>query len=69
MTILKFQHGEIKYDPKPKDKWSYFTVNKGKFQCESCGIINSVVLPVFGIENQPPTNFVCSKCRGLLKEI
>jgi len=48
---------------------SNYVVDKGRFWCRTCGAIakrGCSVLPVFGKSGFPPTNFVCTRDRGLL---
>lgn len=54
-------------------KWSHWHLSDGRLQCENCRHVfepgGDEVLPVFGLPQQPPTNYVCSQCRGLLKSL
>lgn len=50
-------------------KWSDWRVENGKLKCTNpeCEHVAEDVLPVFGLPDKPPTNYVCALCRGLLE--
>lgn len=73
LDYYPFSDGQVRRDgiENHGQKYSAYRIDKGRFQCSSCGKIfekDNDVLPVWW-ENKTPTNFVCIYDRGLLKSV